>query len=213
MHAGCGSIHGMTKDDKPRDEEQAALHPTTSRQTMSRQTWSRQPEVRQSESPPVTDSRGRRAIAILEASKGIGALLALGGLLVLLHHDLHRLVLAWIGHLGLDPDAHYPQIVLESVDRVNATPVRTIALVATAYAAGRFIEAWGLWRDRAWGSWFGVVTGAMYLPFEIHHMVAHPGWQAALVLVINIGIVVYLLWGLRAQAQARRSGAEPSAPR
>ena len=92
-----------------------------------------------------------RGVAIFEALKGVAALLGLLGLLSLLKHDLHHLVLEWIGHVGLSPQQHFPALLVEAVDRVNATPVHTLVLLGSAYIAMRWLEAWGLWRDRAWG--------------------------------------------------------------
>ncbi len=58
-----------------------------------------------------SDAAGQRAlrtIAILEAVKGVVALLAGLGLLGLLHHDLHRAAVSLIGHVGLNPGERYP---------------------------------------------------------------------------------------------------------
>jgi len=58
-----------------------------------------------------------------------------------------------------------------------------------AYAVLHLIEAWGLWRDKAWASWVGCIAAAIYLPFDIYALVRHPGWVSVAVLAINVLIV------------------------
>ena len=53
-----------------------------------------------------------QAIAIFEATKGLAALAGLIGVLDLLHHDVRAVVLTLIGRFGLDPEAHYPSLLL-----------------------------------------------------------------------------------------------------
>lgn len=138
-----------------------------------------------------------QSMAWFEASKGLAALLGLLGLLSLLHHDVHKLALELIGHVGLSPAQHYPGLLLEAVDRLNVTPVRTVVLVGCLYACVRFVEAWGLWQDKAWGEWFGVLSCAIYIPFEVGHLLQSTHWQGALVLAFNLALIVLLLARLR----------------
>ena len=134
-----------------------------------------------------------QSLAIFEAIKGLAALFGLLGLLSLLHHDLHRLALELIGHVGLSPDAHYPAAWIAAVDKVNATPIHTLVLLGGAYIALRWLEAWGLWHDLAWGEWLGAISSGIYIPLEIQHFWAHRHWQGGLVLLFNIVLVIVLL--------------------
>jgi uncharacterized membrane protein (DUF2068 family) len=138
-----------------------------------------------------------RAIATYEASKGLAALAAALGLLALLHRDLHHLALEWIGHFHLNPTSPYPAEFLAAVDATQSTPTATLLALAGLYIAARFIEAFGLWHARAWGEWFGALSGGIYVPFELRHVARHPSWQAALVLVFNLCLVAYLVFRIR----------------
>jgi uncharacterized membrane protein (DUF2068 family) len=149
-----------------------------------------------------------RSMALFEAAKGVAALLGLLGLLGLLHHDLHRLALELIGHVGLSPVQHYPALLLDMVDRLNVTPVRTLVLLGGLYAAVRFVEAWGLWWDRAWGEWFGAAASGVYIPLEVQHILRHASWQAVLVLAFNAALVLVLLARLM---QRRAQALQPAA--
>ncbi len=61
------------------------------------------------------------------------------------------------------------------------------------YCAVRFIEAWGLWNRRVWAEWFALLSGAMYLPWEILKIAERADWERIGVLLVNIVIVLYML--------------------
>jgi uncharacterized membrane protein (DUF2068 family) len=58
----------------------------------------------------------------------------------------------------------------------------------------RFVEAWGLWNLRIWAEWFALLSGTLYLPWEILKVAEHATWERIGVLLINIGIVLYMLF-------------------
>ncbi len=142
---------------------------------------------------PSNPSRALRTIALFEALKGAAALALLLGVLDLLHRDVHRLAMDLIGRFGLDPHAPYPTLLLHYADALPGAQVHTLLLVGGAYVALRWAEAYGLWRDRAWGEWLGALSGGLYLPFEISHLLHRPTWSGWLVLAANLALVAYLL--------------------
>jgi uncharacterized membrane protein (DUF2068 family) len=137
-----------------------------------------------------------RAIAAVEAVKGITAIAAAIGLLGVLHHGLHQVATALIGHIGLDPGAHYPSVVLRAVDALRDANLRSLILAAFAYALVRLLEAYGLWRGRAWGEWLGALSAALYVPFELRHLIHRPTLAAVVVIAGNVAIVTFLGWQL-----------------
>lgn len=146
-----------------------------------------------------------RAIALYEGFKGIAALAASIGLVSLLHHDLRHLVSDVIGHFGLDPEKHYPAMLLHYVDVLNTTNIRSLVFLAVAYAALRIAEGLGLWYDRAWGEWLGALSGAIYLPVEIWHQFHRVSWTGVAVFLANLAMVAFLvvrLWRRRSEAAA-----------
>jgi uncharacterized membrane protein (DUF2068 family) len=159
---------------------------------------------------PVPAHRGRRAlraIAAFEALKGAAALAASLGLLSLLHHDLHHAVATLISHFGLQPGDHYPALVLHLADAVADQNRRTLVLLAAGYVTLRFAEAWGLWFEHRWGEWLGALSGALYVPFELRHLVHSPTPESVLVLLGNLAIVAYLGLRLRGEALSRAATA------
>jgi uncharacterized membrane protein (DUF2068 family) len=151
---------------------------------------------------PVARRRVLRTIAAFEAIKGIAALAAIVGVLDLMHHDARHLATELIGHFGLNPDAHYPSILLHYADQLTHANVRALVLIASGYILVRLLEAYGIWNDRAWGEWLGAFSGGLYIPVEVVHMMHRPSVISAVVLSGNVLVVIFLAF----QLWRRRSG-------
>ena len=59
---------------------------------------------------------------------------------------------------------------------------------------GLFVEAYGLWRERPWAEWFALISGTLYVPFEAYELVRRVTAVHLAVLLINLGIVFYMLY-------------------
>ncbi|GGQ06248.1 DUF2127 domain-containing protein [Shewanella litoralis] len=138
-----------------------------------------------------TDS-GVRAVAVLEASKGLLALLVAIGLHAYAGQNLSLLAIDLVTHLHLNPASHYPSIFIAAIGSISQTSLTLMALGAAAYTLVRFIEAYGLWHNLRWTQWFALVSGAIYLPFELYEMVHHFSLLSVIVLLINLAIVLYM---------------------
>jgi uncharacterized membrane protein (DUF2068 family) len=67
-----------------------------------------------------------------------------------------------------------------------------MALGAMIYAAIRFAEAYGLWRERVWAEWFGIFSGGLYLPIEIYELTVHVSTIKVCILLVNLLVVGWL---------------------
>jgi len=132
---------------------------------------------------------GLHVIALLEASKAMLALLAATGLEVLGPQPLRHGIMALIRRLSLDPDHGTLPSLLHMI---SPDAVHLAAAGMIGYGLLHLVEAWGLWRAKAWASWLGCLTAALYLPFDIFAIIRHPGWPSWTILAINL-IVVYVL--------------------
>lgn len=153
--------------------------------------------------PPDTKT-ALHAIALFEAVKGGAAIAASLGLLSLAHHDVRALAYALIGHFHLNPDAHYPRLLLGYADVLGNANLRQAVLLAWGYAGIRLTEAYGLWKDRAWAEWLAALSGTVYLPLEVSHLVQHTTAINGAVLLGNLAVVAYMavrLWQRRKPAQ------------
>jgi uncharacterized membrane protein (DUF2068 family) len=142
---------------------------------------------------PVTQTRALHAIALFEAVKGMAAIVASLGLLSLAHHDVRAMAYALIGHFHLDPDAHYPRMLLNDATLLANANLRQAVLLAWGYAAIRLTEGYGLWKDRAWAEWLAAASGAVYLPLELSHLMHHTTVINAMVLMGNLAVVAYMV--------------------
>ena len=146
----------------------------------------------------VSKSRGALlTIAFFEALKGFAAIAAALGLLSLAHRDVRRLAYALIGHFHLDPEAHYPQLLFQAADWVASSNMYSVLAVAVLYATIRLVEAYGLWMDRVWAEWLAALSGSLYLPLEISHLIKHTTTINACVLVGNLAVVVFMVFRLK----------------
>jgi uncharacterized membrane protein (DUF2068 family) len=141
-------------------------------------------------------SRGLHIVALFEGAKGLLVLVAGFGLLTFIHRDVHEAALRLVEHLHLNPASHYPQVFLDLTERINDTRLWSMAMAATVYSAVRMVEAVGLWLRKAWAEWFAVLTGGLYIPIEIYEVVRSVTWPRVTVLVVNLGVVCYLLFVL-----------------
>lgn len=132
---------------------------------------------------------GLHAIAIFEAAKGLLAIFVASGLELLGPAPLVRWLHDLTGRFQLDPN-HGPLGWLTQA--INPDSVHTAAAIALIYGLMRMLEAWGLWRAKAWASWLGCISAAVYLPLDVYALFKHPGWLSVAVLALNL-LVVWVL--------------------
>jgi uncharacterized membrane protein (DUF2068 family) len=117
------------------------------------------------------------------------------GAVSLVHKDAWDVAEAVLRFLHVNPDHHrYAQVFLNLADNLTDAKLWAMAAGATAYSIVRFVESYGLWRERAWAEWFALISGALYVPFEAYELVRRPTLIHVAVLVINLGIVFYMLY-------------------
>ncbi len=139
---------------------------------------------------------GLKAVAIYEAAKGVLVLVAGFGVLTLMGQDLQYYAEELVDHLHLNPAKGYPRIFIDAASNVSNGKLLMFAGFALAYAIVRWIEAYGLWRARRWAEWFAVLSGAIYVPAELFSLLHHATPLKALLLALNVGIVVYMMYVL-----------------
>lgn len=144
-----------------------------------------------------------RSIALFEAVKGALVVAAACGLLSLRHTDLHAATDAFLLRHGINPERHYMRLFIEGVARATNHHVGEIAAIGFAYALVRFVEAYGLWREKHWAEWFAVISAGIYLPLELTHFGSHPSFFNAGVILVNMLIILYLATLLGQQRAGR----------
>jgi len=137
-------------------------------------------------------------------------LLAGFGVLSLVHRDAWDVAESFLEWLHISPDAHYAQVCLNLADQVTDTKVWAVALGALTYSTLRFFEAYGLWRERAWAEWLAMISGGIYLPFEIYELMRRLDWIRLGIFLVNLAVVLYMVY-LRIQDRPRVRDSVPSA--
>jgi len=132
---------------------------------------------------------GLHVLALFEGLKGFLALIAAASLEVLGPQPLRNLISGLIARFNLDPDHGTLPSLLNAI---SPGAVHLAVAVVTLYAVWRLVEAWGLWRAKAWASWLGCVGTAAYLPLDLYALYHHPGWHTWAVLAINLAVVAIL---------------------
>jgi uncharacterized membrane protein (DUF2068 family) len=143
---------------------------------------------------------GLRTVASLELGKGLVVLLLGFGFVSLVHKDAWDVAETLLHFLHVNPDRRYAQVFLNLADNITDAKLWAMAGGALAYSIVRFVEAYGLWLERAWAEWFALISGALYVPFEAFELVRRPNMIHLAVLLINLGIVLFMLY-LRLSAQ------------
>jgi len=145
-----------------------------------------------------------RGIAAVELSKGLIVLSAACGVVLLVHKDPWDVADGLLRLLHISPDGHFAQIFLDWADTLTEAKLWAVAAVASAYSILRFLEAYGLWKARAWAEWFALISGALYLPFEIYTLVYRQTFFHIAVLVVNLAIVLYMVYVLKTGGSLHR---------
>jgi uncharacterized membrane protein (DUF2068 family) len=135
-----------------------------------------------------------RAVATIEFIKGLVVLLAGFGVLSLVHRDAWDVAESFLEWLHISPDAHYAQVFLNLADQVTDGKLWFAATGAIGYSCLRFAEAYGLWFERVWAEWLALVSGALYLPFEIYEIIRRPDAIRVGIFLINLAVVLYMAY-------------------
>lgn len=153
----------------------------------------KEPNVyRQQENPSSTSSESIKAVAIYEVVKGVGALLGAGALWwwhANLDHWLKRATISWQQSFG---QLFAPQV--EEAVKIAQQASKNwslFLLLIIGYASLRFLEAYGLWHDKTWAYWFGVLGYGIFIPIELYYLIVSPfDWFKLGILIMNILIVI-----------------------
>ena len=152
-------------------------------------------------------------MSILEASKGVLVLLVAFGFaeIIHLHIDLEDAAQNLLNFLQIDPDLKISHALMHAAGRMMNANLIAVLGIALVYSSLRFIESYGLWRQRVWAEWLAIISGAIYLPLELYNLIRRPSIAHWVILLINIVIVVYIAWVRWDEIKERGRGPVPSA--
>ena len=148
-----------------------------------------------------------RSVAVLEFLKGLLVLAA--AFSVLFWVDPGDLADWFLGFLHISPDRHVAQLLLHMADSLSNAKLWVVLVVACSYSGLRFAESIGLWRARPWAEWIALISGAIYIPFEVRLLVHRLTLFHIGVLLVNLAIVAFMFY-LRIYVPRHESPQSPS---
>jgi uncharacterized membrane protein (DUF2068 family) len=155
--------------------------------------------------PP--NSGGLLLVGLYKLSKAIffGAMGA--GALHLIHHNFGDFVMGVVDRLPIDPESHFVGLIMDRADLVNHHELRQFSMATFAYSVTCLIEGTGLMRRKVWAEYLTTILTAMALPWETYELIHHFTWLKVGVILVNLGVLIYLLWVLK---QKRQQGEVPA---
>ncbi len=96
--------------------------------------------------------------------------------------------------LGVDLNETGPVNAVEKLLAISSSTLLLVTVGVLAYGLLELTEALGLWLMKRWGEYVAVVGTAIFIPLEVHEIVAKLTWLRVAALAINLFAVGYLLW-------------------
>jgi len=145
-----------------------------------------------------------RAVASFEFVKGIFVLLVGLCAILLVRQDAWVMAESLLALFHVSTDRHVAQIFLDFADNLTDTRLWAAAKLAFVYSALRFAEGYGLWQERTWAEWIAFGSGTLLLPLEVRELMRGITLVRSVVFAVNIAIVFYMFFLLRAGRRERR---------
>ena len=157
---------------------------------------------------------GPLGFRIIGGFKLVGCLLLFGlgiGVLNLAGKDVAAWLTWAITTFRLDPHNQYIQQAIAWGSGVSADRLKEIGVGTFFYATLYLVESLGLIFERSWAAYLTIIATASLIPIEGYEVVHKVNMIKILVLLVNVGVVVYLIWKLRQERASRKAG-EDSEP-
>ena len=147
--------------------------------------------------------KGLIAIGLFKLVKAIFFFCVGIGAVHFLHKDLGDAILNIAMKWGIDPAQHPIAVLLGKVDLIDAHRMKQIGVFTFGYSAVALIEGVGLLLEKVWAEYLTLILSLLFLPWELYELVVDNNpWRLA-ILLINIGVVIYLLWFIRKARELR----------
>jgi uncharacterized membrane protein (DUF2068 family) len=155
---------------------------------------------------------GFRVIGVLKLGSGLLLFAAWLGMFRLFKNDVTA-QLEWAArHIRLDPENRLFQAAVAWAGGLDRNHLRAIEAGTFFYALLHVVEGTGLILERYWAGYLTIVATSALVPFEVYEVFHKANPLKILVLIINIGFVIYVAWKIRqehrALAAGKRAGAD-----
>ncbi len=145
--------------------------------------------------------RGLWLIAAFKLFKGLVLFAAGIGALKLMHKNVAAEVESWIELLRVDPQNHYTYRVLEKLSNLDARRLKELSVGTFFYSALFLTEGIGLALRKRWAEYLTIVSTSLFIPLEVYELARRATLTKGILLLVNAGIIVYLVMELRRNTQ------------
>jgi uncharacterized membrane protein (DUF2068 family) len=149
--------------------------------------------------------RGLVAIGAFKLVEAVFFFLVGVGAIHFIHHDLGDAATRLAMRLRVDPDGPMVSWLVDHLDDITAHRLRQIGIATLFYGGLRVTEGVGLLMEKLWAEYLTVGMTISFLPWEVYEIVRRPDWIRCCLLVVNLVVVVYLVWGLRRNLLLKRA--------
>lgn len=140
--------------------------------------------------------RGPLGVQIIGVLKLVTAVLGMAvglGLFRLFKSDVAASLEQVIRHLHLDPENRFIHRAISWISGLQPRQLHLIEAGTFFYVSLHTIEGVGLLTGRRWGAFLTILATSSLIPLECYEIYERPRSLRIAVLVINIGIVIYLI--------------------
>lgn len=137
--------------------------------------------------------RGIRGLIVLVAAYGVWRFADSRGSIERIFEKEIPLLRPIAEQVGWDLDHSKVVTSVRHVFDLDARTLRWLAVGLIVYGAIELIEAVGLWLLQRWGEYFAVVATCFGLPIEVYELVERVTALRIGALVLNIGLIVYIV--------------------
>jgi uncharacterized membrane protein (DUF2068 family) len=144
-----------------------------------------------------SERRMLRGIAVFKLAK-TALLIAVGvAALRLVHSNIAGMLEEWVPRIGFGPGSRYIGRLLVEAAALTPNRIRDVGVGSFIYAALFLTEGIGLWLLKRWAEWLTIVITSSLVPVEVWEIFRHPNLAKVVVLLVNLGLVGYLIYQVR----------------
>ena len=160
---------------------------------------------------PKQHSPQHRQSAPIEFLIGVGKLIKAASLIAvgigahdLLGKDVTVRITQWVRAVHADPDNRFIHSLLVRIVALTPAQLEELSVGTFLYATLFLVEGIGLILHKHWAEWLTVATTAILLPLEVYALTREFTLVRIAILLINMGIVWYLIDRLRSSRRDAR---------
>ncbi len=155
----------------------------------------------------IGNQRGLLLVGLFKLSKAVFFTAVGAGALHLVNRNIRSVLLHAVDVLRIDPERHFVSVLLDHVGFIDPHELRKAGILSFLYAMVCVVEGTGLVLERRWAEYFTVILTALGLPWEGFELLVRFAAYKLVLLVINFGVLVYLLWILKKRRDESHGGA------